>query len=216
LGVAQVLLALYTPVGMTTPFKPRTLQGIDGGREAAGEPVRERPDAGSFDEVYEEHVDFVWRCAVHRGIPPAALDDVVQEVFIIVHRKLPEFEGRAQLRTWIGAIVRRVIADYRRRRSNRPLGDELLERELSDVVHDADPVDRRDALGVLDELLAKMPDDQREVFVLREIEDLSGTEIAEITGANENTVWTRLRAARRKFREGVAIERARRRWRRLP
>jgi RNA polymerase sigma-70 factor (ECF subfamily) len=201
---------------VTNPFKPRTLPGLEGGRQAASEPAPARADLATFDQVYEEHFDFVWRCAVHRGIPPAALDDVVQEVFIIVHRKLPEFEGRAQLRTWIGAIVRRVIADYRRRRSNRPLGDELLERELTDTVHDADPVDRRDALGVLDELLAKMPDDQREVFVLREIECLSGTEIAAITGANENTVWTRLRAARRKFREGVAIERARRRWRRLP
>jgi RNA polymerase sigma-70 factor (ECF subfamily) len=166
----------------------------------------------SFEEVYERHFDFVWRCAAHRGVPRAHIDDVVQEVFIIVHRKLPEFEGRAQLRTWIGAIVRRVIADYLRKRGNRPTADEPLEREPAAEPEATDPVERRDALSVLDELLAKMPEEQREVFVLRELEGLSGAEIAAITGANENTVWTRLRAARQRFREGVACERARRRW----
>ncbi len=192
---------------MATP-RPRILRGLDGGSRApAADP------APSFDAVYSEHFDFVWRCAAHRGVPTAALDDVTQEVFIIVHRKLPEFEGRAQLRTWIGAIVRRVTADYLRRRGNRPAADESLEREPADLASGDDPVDRREALRVLDSVLAKMPEDQREVFVLRELEDLSGAEIAAITGANENTVWTRLRAARRRFREGVAIERARRRWR---
>ncbi|MDD9932220.1 MAG: sigma-70 family RNA polymerase sigma factor [Myxococcales bacterium] len=192
---------------MATP-RPRILRGLDGGARAPG-----AGPAPSFDAVYAEHFDFVWRCAAHRGVPTAALDDVTQEVFIIVHRKLPEFEGRAQLRTWIGAIVRRVTADYLRRRGNRPAADESLEREPADLASGDDPVDRREALRVLDSVLAKMPEDQREVFVLRELEDLSGGEIAAITGANENTVWTRLRAARRRFREGVAIERARRRWR---
>lgn len=170
------------------------------------------PPAPSFEEVYEQQFDFVWRCAAHRGVPQAALDDVVQEVFIIVHRKLPGFEGRSQLRTWIGGIVRRVIADYLRKRGNRPVGDETLEREPAAEPAATDVVEVRDALAVLDAVIAKMPEEQAEAFVLRELEGLSGVEIAAITGVNENTVWTRVRAARQRFREGVATERARRRW----
>ena len=70
-------------------------------------------------------------------------------------------------------------------------------------------VEQKAALELLDTLLAKMSDEQREVFVLHEIEHLSGVEIAELTETNENTVWTRLRAARRVFQEGVARQRAR-------
>jgi RNA polymerase sigma-70 factor (ECF subfamily) len=172
----------------------------------------ETPHAPAFEEVYESHFEFVWRCAANRGVPSAALDDVVQDVFIIVHRKLPEFEGRSQLRTWIGAIVRRVVADYRRKRRHRPVADEPLEREPAAPTPGTDALDREEGLSLLDDLLAKMTEEQREVFVLCEIECLSGAEIATITGANENTVWTRLSAARRTFREGVARERARRRW----
>jgi RNA polymerase sigma-70 factor, ECF subfamily len=64
-------------------------------------------------------------------------------------------------------------------------------------------------VALLDSLLAKMSEEQREVFVLHELEHLSGSEIAELTCANENTVWTRLRAARRIFQEGVARQHAR-------
>jgi RNA polymerase sigma-70 factor, ECF subfamily len=163
----------------------------------------------SFQEVYASYFGFVWRTAANRGIPRAALDDVTQEVFIVIDRKLHEFEGRASLRTWIAAIVRRVVADYIKKRGNRPAADETLEREPAS---EADPerLEQNAALELLDGLLAKMSDEQREVFVLHEIEELSGAEIAEVTGVNENTVWTRLRAARRIFQEGVTRQRARR------
>lgn len=163
----------------------------------------------TFQEVYATYFGFVWRTAANRGIPRAALDDVTQEVFIVVDRKLHEFQGRSSLRTWIAAIVRRVVADYLRKRGNRPAGDEPLEREPASEPS-PEQLEQDAALELLDALLAKMTEDQREVFVLHEIEELSGTEIAEVTGVNENTVWTRLRAARRIFQEGVARQRARR------
>jgi RNA polymerase sigma-70 factor (ECF subfamily) len=168
------------------------------------------PKLPSFAEVYATYFEFVWRTAANRGIPRAALDDVTQEVFIVVDRKLHEFEGRSSLRTWIAAIVRRVVADFVRKRGNRPAGDETLEREPASAAVSGERLEQSAALELLDGLLAKMTDDQREVFVLHEIEELSGVEIAEITGANENTVWTRLRAARRIFQDGVARQRARR------
>jgi RNA polymerase sigma-70 factor (ECF subfamily) len=171
-------------------------------------PVGSSP-APTFAEVYAAHFDFVWRTAANRGVPRAALDDVAQEVFIVVDRKLNEFEGRSSLRTWVAGIVRWVVADYLRKRGNRPAGDETLEREPASAAVSGERFEQSAALEVLDALLAKMTEDQREVFVLHEIEELSGVEIAEITGANENTVWTRLRAARRIFQEGVTRQQAR-------
>src|SRR4051794_16597314 len=68
----------------------------------------------TFEEVYEEHFSFVWRAARRLGAPAAAVDDVVQEVFLVVHRRLPEFAGRSSLKTWLFAIVLRVVRDHRR------------------------------------------------------------------------------------------------------
>lgn len=165
-----------------------------------------------FRAVYDEHFTFVYRWAAHRGIPRAAIDDVVQEVFIVVHRKLPEFEGHASLRTWLAAIARRVMADFLKKRANRSAGDESLTSEPAAPGATGEDLERKAAAVLLQRLLARMSDDQREVFVLHEIERLSGTEIAEITSSNENTVRTRLRAARRIFEEGVARQRARQAW----
>jgi RNA polymerase sigma-70 factor (ECF subfamily) len=122
-----------------------------------------------FREVYDQHFAFVWRCASNRGVRGAMLDDVVQEVFIVVHRKLPEFEGRSSLRTWLAAIVRRVVADYVHKRGNQPAGDQPLEREPAAGGSPAEQLERKAAVALLDALLAKMSDEQREVFVLHVI-----------------------------------------------
>jgi RNA polymerase sigma-70 factor (ECF subfamily) len=163
----------------------------------------------SFSEVYEGYFELVWRLAANRGIPAGSLDDVAQEVFIVIARKLPEFEGRSSMRTWVAGIVRRVVADFVRKRGNQPAGDESLEREPAGLGVTSAELERKAAVELLDALLARMPEEQREVFVLHELEELSGAEIAELTNTNENTVWTRLRAARRIFQEGVSRNRAR-------
>src|SRR5262245_38799395 len=170
--------------------------------------VEARVSAPPFREVYDNYFGFVWRNAANRGVPRSALDDVTQEVFIVINRKLPEFEGRSSLTAWIAGIVRRVVSDYLRKKGNRSAG-EPLEREPVAESASAEHLERKAALELLDTLLAKMTDGQREVFVMCEIEGMSGAEIAAATGVNENTVWTRLRAARRIFQEGVTRQRAR-------
>jgi RNA polymerase sigma-70 factor, ECF subfamily len=189
------------PQRATLPAEPACASGAHPRTEPAKVP--------SFHELYERYFEFVWRSAANRGIAAGALDDVTQEVFIVIARKLPEFEGRSSIRTWVAGIVRRVVADYVRKRGNQPAGDEPLEREPAGTGATSSELDRKAALELLDSLLARMPEDQREVFVLHEIEELSGAEIAELTHTNENTVWTRLRAARRIFQEGVTRNRAR-------
>jgi RNA polymerase sigma-70 factor (ECF subfamily) len=106
-------------------------------------------------------------------------------------------------------IVRRVVADHVRKRGNAPAGEPLEEDRASAAPGPSEALEAKAAAKMLDALLAEMPEQQREVFLLHEVEELTGREIAEAVGANENTVFTRLRAARRIFKEGIARLRAR-------
>jgi RNA polymerase sigma-70 factor (ECF subfamily) len=78
----------------------------------------------SFRDVYRAHHAYVWRCLLRLGVDDAAVDDAVQDVFIVVHRKLDDFEGRAQIKTWLFAIARRVALRYRDRAKRKQHDDE--------------------------------------------------------------------------------------------
>lgn len=158
----------------------------------------ERP-APTFDRVYDEHVDFVWRSLRRLGIDRAELDDAVQDVFIVVHRRLGEFQGRSSLKTWLFGIAYRVVCD--RRRTARRKGAHA---PLTSCIADRgpDPLERleaHDELRRLDEALACLDDEKRAVFVMGEIEQMSAPEIALAIGIKLNTVYSRLRAARREL-----------------
>jgi RNA polymerase sigma-70 factor (ECF subfamily) len=180
--------------------------------ETAASPSRVSvPD---FDAVYESQMDFVWRSVRRMGVRLADMDDVVQEVFFIVHRRLAEFEGRAQLKTWVFKILVHVVRHYWRTHQRKP-GDRAAEdpAEIQALAADqengpAATLERIEALRVLDRLLAELADDKREVFVLAEIEQLTAVQIAEIVEANVNTVTSRLRAARQEFEKALLRFRA--------
>ncbi len=159
----------------------------------------------SFDQVYEETFASVWRTARRLGVVDGAVDDVVQEVFVHVYRRLDQFEARCSVRTWVFGILVRVVNNYRRTRRRKGAGHATTsvvgDPELV-VDRGADPLEsasRRQAGRILKQLLARLTDDKAEVFVLAEIEGLSVPEIAEATGDNVNTVYSRLRAARKDF-----------------
>jgi len=163
----------------------------------------------SFETVYEENLKFVWRAARRLGIDSGDTDDVVQEVFVVAHRKLPEFEGRAQVKTWLLKILVRVVRHYFRTQQRKPGHRPAQTLDDLDVLRDhqdrgpAEAAERKDAVRVLDNLLARMDSEKREVFVLAEIEQLSSVEIAEVLGANINTIYSRLRAARQEFEQAL-------------
>jgi RNA polymerase sigma-70 factor (ECF subfamily) len=120
----------------------------------------------------------------------------VQEVFVVVHRRLPSFEGRSSLRTWLYGICLRVASDFRRRarvRYERTASDPA--RDLSESASLA-PDERARARAQLRNLLAALDDDKREVLVLYEIEGLPMSEVAEILGCPLQTAYSRLHAAR--------------------
>lgn len=169
--------------------------------------------APSFPLVYEEHFDFVWRSARRLGVPKACVDDVVQDVFVTVYRRLGDFEGRSQLKTWILGILRHIISDMRRGQRRKPTSE--LDHEPADGrgLSPQDAAVRSEGFKLLREALATLPDDQREVFVLAELEQLSSPEIASALDVNLNTVYSRLRAARQEFEAALKRLRSRDEWR---
>lgn len=171
--------------------------------------------APQFEAVYEELFDFVWRSARRLGVAEAAVDDVVQEVFLVVHRRLGGFEGRSSIKTWIFAIALRVVADWRRTQRRKgglasldqiaPDGEVLDERACCP----AGALEQAEAVRLLHRLLDELDDDKRTVFVLAELEQTTAPEIAEILAIPLNTVYSRLRVARLEFEKALARHRAR-------
>jgi RNA polymerase sigma-70 factor (ECF subfamily) len=163
-----------------------------------------------FTAVYDEHFAFVWRSLRRLGVPERLLDDAAQDVFIVVHRRLGEFEGRSTLRSWLFAIARRVAHDHRRRVGRKERTEELPEAVVDPRgATPAGDAERAEAVRALHEILGAMADDKREVFVLAELEQMTVPEIADAIGANVNTVYSRLRVARQAFEQAVARRLAR-------
>jgi RNA polymerase sigma-70 factor, ECF subfamily len=164
----------------------------------------------AFEDVYREHFAFVWRSAKRLGILDEALDDVVQEVFVIVHRKLDTFEGRSTLKTWLFGITLRVARDQRRSRVARiaqgGVDPDTLE---AYAAAPAAYVEKTEAVRLLHALLDALDDERREIFVMAELEELTMPEIALTLGINVNTAYARLRAARQSFEAALARHRAR-------
>lgn len=154
---------------------------------------RQRHDLG---EIYRENVDYVWRVLSHLGVKPADVGDVAHDVFLTVKRRLPSFEGRSTLRTWIYGICIRTVSDYRGRafRRREVPHDEMPDQQLAPEQPQA--AEDGELRFKLLALLAELKDEQREVFVLYEIEELSMREVAEAVGCPLQTAYSRLHAAR--------------------
>jgi RNA polymerase sigma-70 factor (ECF subfamily) len=191
----------------------------------AGEDAGDAGAAGglappAFDEVYEEHFDFVWRSMGRLGVDASAVEDAAQDVFVIAHRRLADFEGRSSVKTWLFGIALRVARDFRRAARRKRSHGLVPEGEAdTDAVPDTaspsplDSATRSEAVERLQAILGELDEDRRAVFILAELEQMTAPEIAEAVGANVNTVYTRLRAARREFNEAVARYAARDGWR---
>jgi RNA polymerase sigma-70 factor (ECF subfamily) len=153
----------------------------------------------TFDEVYAAHFAFVWRVLRTFGVPEPALEDAAQDVFVVVHRRLPEFEGRAQITTWLFAIARRV-AQAQRRKDGRT---DPLEEEPVGAADTFAAFSRAQAAATVMSILDTMDEDKRIVFALVELEQLSVPEVARMLDLNLNTAYSRLRLARHAFELAV-------------
>jgi RNA polymerase sigma-70 factor (ECF subfamily) len=203
------------------------LSGADPAREPSPPAADEdgvaepRPSAAlDFAAVYEQHFDFLWRSVRRLGVADAHVDDVVQEVLLTVHRRLGSFEGRSSLKTWLFGIALGVVRNHRRvarrQATHTTPADEVPEGAAADRPSEPGPhasLVKAEAVRILYDILDELSDDKRAVFILAELEQVSGPEIAALLSVNVNTVYARLRAARSEFEASVARRKAQDGWR---
>jgi RNA polymerase sigma-70 factor (ECF subfamily) len=166
----------------------------------------------TFEQLYDQHFAYVWKSLRRLGVPSSEAADATQEVFLIVHRKHAEFEGRSKVTTWLFGICYRVASVRRRTARRRP--EVPHEAAHEDRPGGPDPgaeVERRQERAALERLLDSMSLEQRAVFTLYEIEGLEGDEIASLLELPRGTVYSRLRSAREAFWRTVTQMRARER-----
>jgi RNA polymerase sigma-70 factor, ECF subfamily len=188
------------------------------GTSAAADLTNSRPhqpprsEVPSFAVVYDEYFDLVWSAARQLGVNADAIDDVVQEIFVVIHSRLSSVQQVESLRSWVYGVARRTVATHRRaRRSRNATGAQYAEvanwlEPLPPTPHDLSVLaDRR---RLLLRLLGELDESKREVFALAEIEGFTAPEIAEALDLPVNTVYSRLRAARLAFEQSLARHKA--------
>jgi RNA polymerase sigma-70 factor (ECF subfamily) len=182
-------------------------------RTSGAEPIETRAQAGrtlDFRTIFDTYGLFVLRTLRKLGVPSADLNDLCQETFVVVHRRLPDYDGRASLRTWIYAICARTASAHRRSiRARREDACANPEPFVTNTSHDTTPpdldIDARRAVAEIEALLASLDDEKRKIVVLHEIEGLSMSKIAGAVGCPLQTAYSRLHAARKAMR--VSLER---------
>ncbi len=177
--------------------------GLEGEHLAS---ARARPaTADRLRGLVDQHFDVIWRALRRLGVEPGAVDDGAQQVFLVASRKLATIDPATE-RAYLLGIAVRVAADARRtqrRRREVPDSEDPPGERASPVPNPEDLVDQKRARELLDDVLAELPEELREVFVLFEIEGLVAPKIAEILGIPGGTVASRIRRARELFQARV-------------
>lgn len=159
--------------------------------------------------VYEAHADFAWRSLHRLGIPSRDAPDLLQEVFLVVHRRRDEYDPARPLRAWIWGICLGLVRNYRRRSST---WRERLTARLPERSTDRGPereLERRQGRARGQRMLADLEPEKRAVFVMFEVEGMSGQAIADMLDVPLGTVHSRLHAARRQLARALAKEEGR-------
>jgi RNA polymerase sigma-70 factor (ECF subfamily) len=184
-----------------------TALGFERAPERATSSTRDEGAAPDFERIYTEHFHHVSRWARAFGGLDADLDDLTQEVFLVVRRRLPDYRGPS-LSAWLYGITRKTVSDYRRRAwLRRVLGGFTRSLDATPELasrSEVDPDERLEARRVMARVLERMSPRRRAAFVLFEIEGYSGQEIAELEQIPLATAYTRLHHARKDFLRLVA------------
>jgi RNA polymerase sigma-70 factor, ECF subfamily len=159
-------------------------------------------------QIYAEHVTMVWRGLRRLGVQEASIEDAVQDVFLVAHRRLADFQGRSSVKTWLYGIVLRVAKDHRRAQARQAYNVERLAQILSvsseSVLTPVGEAERREANQALHAILAELDEDQREVLILVDLEELSVREAAAVLDLHVRTCQRRLQAAHAAFEKRLS------------
>lgn len=148
-----------------------------------------------FDALFREHRAFVFRSLRHLGSPAEATEDLTQEVFITLYRRLSDFDASRSARAWLFATARNVLANYRRvsARAQRKL--QALADAPGEPPRTFDP-QRLETAHAVERLLTQIEQPKRIVLLLADCEGLTGPEVAAALDIPLNTAYSRLRSAR--------------------
>jgi RNA polymerase sigma-70 factor, ECF subfamily len=195
------------PRGGQSPDVAVQVSALSGVPIEAQAPTREV--APELCDVYRTHVDFVWRIVRRIGVPEEVVDDVVHDVFLVVQRRLDDYDPQYSMRSWLVGIARRVSKDYCRGRARASARLRLVA-PAALAPSPEDETARTEAAEFVRQFLEDLELDQRMVFMLADGEGMTAPEIAQALRVKLPTVYSRLRLARQKFERAVARLRARR------
>ena len=171
------------------------------------ETARSRP---SFEELYDLHADYVYQSLRRLGVPQQNLADALQDVFIVVLRRLRELDPSRSARAWLFTVSLGVARNQRRTaRRKAPECTGITQRADPDCLggRSEEALDRAahaERVDILYRVLDTLDHEKRAVFVLAELEELTVPEIAQTLGINLNTAYARLRVARQRFEHGLS------------
>lgn len=163
--------------------------------------------SAQVEQIFRAHADFVWRALRRQGVLESEVEDAVQEVFLVVYRRVAEYVEQGSIRAWLFTISRQVANHYKRSFARRERKQQALADAPSPMHQPMDARETAEAVAVVNAFLAELGEEQAMVFYLIEIEGLTAPEVASSLGVNLNTVYGRLRLARKRFDE-VLAERA--------
>jgi RNA polymerase sigma-70 factor (ECF subfamily) len=164
-----------------------------------------RPDVAraTVGEVYEQNFDYLWRTLRRLGVPDADLEDAAHDVFIVVQRRLDDYDSARPLRPWLFGIALRIVSERRRRRATQPWELPAGKTQVA-AVPDQSPspeasLAAEQARAAVHRALESVPLLQRAVVIMHDLDGYSAPEVAEALGAGLSTVYSRLRLGREKF-----------------
>ncbi|MCC7386032.1 MAG: RNA polymerase sigma factor [Deltaproteobacteria bacterium] len=161
--------------------------------------------ADDLSEVYQREFEHVWRTLRRFGVREAHLEDVAQEVFLVVHRRLPDFDKSRPIRPWLTGIAFKVAADHRGKASVRREHPSDHELEVADERPPPDELMiREEKRRLVHRALAMLDDDKRAAFIMHDLDGHTVPEIARALEVPLNTVYSRLRLARERFVRAIA------------
>jgi RNA polymerase sigma-70 factor (ECF subfamily) len=191
------------PRGDTGVVQPALASMFFAGSNEAAAPSLAPSDERRFRQIVGANLDFIWRCLRRMGIPSGDVDDAVQQVFLVVASKL-ESIAQGSERAFLFATASRIAANSRRSVHRRDQAhNQLMQADWAHDPSQEELTDQLRARALMDRVLAEMPDDLREVFVLFELEELSVAEVSELLAIPLGTVGSRLRRAREDFHDRV-------------
>lgn len=161
----------------------------------------------TYRAFYAEHVRYVWKSLRRLGIAERDCEDLAQEVFVTIHRRFHERDPARPARPWLFGFVFRIALAHKRRLSTKseiPTDDDRM-----GAAHDSSrdvgkAMNARDAYLLVHAALGELSIEQRAVVIMHDLDEVAAPEIAAALDVPLNTVYSRLRLGRERFRAAIA------------